>query len=223
MLSAVTRALVSMVATAVIVPTVSKAEPYLELVNACRSNPSSINNIASRLLESGWEDVSSDESYTAFMRETLNQEARAKLSGPSYPDRWTDATVGRSYPSTMATSLAEVQSLIEANVMAERFSDQSGAKIVLVDSDPAAIALLSEPSNAPFIECRLVSTANDNPTLVDEFRSITLRAEKGYRLTQWPVEGLRATVTVLSDHALQADPRFPVRFDFSLAVHVQKG
>lgn len=205
------------------VPSVSQAEPYLELINACRSDPSSIDNIASRLLELGWEDVSSDESYTAFMRETLNQMARAKLSGASYPDRWTDATVGRSYPSTMATSLADVQSDIEANVAVERFSDPSVAKIVLTDSDPDAIAVLYQPKNAPSIQCWLVGMAVENPTLVNEIRSNSRRAERGYTVNQWPVAGLSASVTVLSDHARQADPRFPVKFDFSLAFHVPKG
>lgn len=223
MRAAATLAFFCTVAIAATVPTISKAEPYLDLINACRSAPSSIESISSRLAELGWEDVSSDESYSDFRRETLNQEARAKLSGGSYPDRWTDATVGRSYPSTMATSLAELQGHIEANVAADRFSDGSGTKKVLVDSDPAAIALLSGPANAPFIQCQIVSMADDNPTIVDEFRSISLRAEKGYTVKPWPVAGLRATVTVLSDHARQADPRFPVKFDFSLAVHVQKG
>lgn len=205
------------------VPSVSQAEPYLELINACRSDPSNIGNIASHLQELGWEDVSSDESYAAFSRETFNQIARAKLSGASYPDRWTDATVGRSYPSTMAKSLADVQSDIEANVGAEHFSDPSVAKIVLADNNADAIAVLYQPNNAPFIQCWLVGMAVENPTLVDEIRSNSRRAERGYSVNQWPVAGLRATVTVLSDHARQPDPRFPVKFDISLAFHVSKG
>lgn len=180
----------------------ASAEPVVDVLDACDAVTTA--EQAQHLLGRDWSDTTAPDSFASVLDESRFIEARGRLASSSHPEPWTDADVVRRWPSTYATTL-----------------DALAGKLPLRDLPPAGYRVLSDTATDTravlwFNGCYVVGRAEDNPAVVaaafgrpgvGEGDSVSGELLQGDRWLK---------VTVLGDHGLAPDPRFPVRHDLTV-------
>lgn len=196
--------------------------PAMFLFRACREAGADVRDAIEPLLRAGWTDVTSAASLRRVVTERNHMRVRAKLSRSSYPERWDDATVRRSYPSTMARNMDELAAHVHRNIEDELASYTSRREFVFsAPSGNAVAAIFHWPS---FLVCEIVEKSSDEPSLRDkfyaEFPPERQEGASGGRFFE--IDEHRIAIVILSPHAQQRDERFPVAFDMSVWMRFEK-